>query len=83
MRFEEVFLKIYLSIFVIAPDKGLLYIGVFDVDSVSCYSILGSFDYAVVCSEGNVFLPRECCSLSSDDGVVITFCGIFIPSYYC
>lgn len=78
-------MKIYLSIFVIAPDKGLLYIGVCDVDSVSCYSILGSFDYAVVCSEGDVFLCREVCSLTSDDGVevAVSLYFVVIPSNYC
>ena len=40
MRFEEVFLKIYLSIFVIAPDKGLFDIGVCDVDTASCDDIV-------------------------------------------
>ena len=56
MRNEEVFLKIYRSIFVIAPDKGLFDIGVCDVDSVSCDSIVGSIDCTIVCSEGDVFL---------------------------
>ena len=56
MRNEEVFLKIYRSIFVIAPDKGLFDIGVCDVDLASCDGIVGSIDSTIVCSEGDVFL---------------------------
>ena len=56
MRNEEVFLKIYRSIFVIAPDKGFFDIGVCDVDSVSCDNIVRSVDCTLVCSEGDVFL---------------------------
>ena len=76
-------MKIYLSIFVIAPDKGLFDIGVCDVDSVSCDSIVGSIDCTIVCSEGDVFLCRELCSLASDDGIEITICSIVLSSCYC
>ena len=56
MRNEEVFLKIYRSIFVIAPDKGLFDIGVCDIDFASCDGIVRSIDFTIVCSKGDVFL---------------------------
>lgn len=68
------------SIFVITPDKGFFDIGVFDIDIASCDSIVRSIDYAVVCSEGDVFLCREGCSLASDDGVEVVVCSIFMSS---
>ena len=68
------------SFFVIAPDKGFFDISICDVDLASCDSIVGSIDFTIVCSEGDVFLCRELCSLASDDGIVITICSIFIPS---
>lgn len=75
----------YSSVFVIAPDKGFFDIGVCDIDTASCDSIVGSFDYAVVCSEGDVFLCREVCSLASDDGVevAVSLYFVVIPSNYC
>lgn len=76
------FLVIF-SFFVVAPNKGLFDIGVCDVDLASCDGIVGSLDCTIVCSEGDVFLCREGCSLASDDGIEITICSIVVSSNYC
>ena len=56
MRSKSFASRIFFSVFVIAPDKGFFDIGVCDVDLVSCDGVVGSLDYTIVCSEGDVFL---------------------------
>lgn len=85
MRSKGFSSRVFSSVFIIAPDKGFFDIGVCDVDTASCDSIVGSFDYTVICSEGDVFLCREVCSLTSDDGVevAVSWYFVIIPSNYC
>ena len=82
MRVED-FLGFVSIVFIIAPDKGLFDISVFDFDIAPCDGIVGSIDCTIVCSEGDVFLCREGCSLSSDDDIEITICSIVVSSNYC
>ena len=55
MRVED-FLGFVSIVFIIAPDKGLFDISVFDFDIAPCDGIVGSIDCTIVCSEGDVFL---------------------------
>ena len=83
MRNENSTSRIFSSVFVIAPDKGFFDIGVCNVDTASCNRIVGSIDCTIVCSEGDVFLCRELCSLPSDDRVELSIRLILVSSYYC
>lgn len=56
MRNNNFASRVFSSVFVITPDKGLFDIGVCDVDTASCDGIVGSIDFTIVCSEGDVFL---------------------------
>ena len=75
--------QVICSLFIVTPDKGLFDIGVCDVDIASCDGIVRSVDCTIVCSEGDVFLCREGCSLASDDGIEVSICNIAISSCYC
>ena len=55
MRVEDI-LKSVSIVFIIAPDKGIFDLVVCNVDIASCDGIVRSIDYALVCSEGDVFL---------------------------
>lgn len=75
--------QLIFSLFIVTPYKGFFDIGFYNVDVASCDSIVRSHDCTILCSEGDVFLFIERCSLTSDDVVELAICSIVVSSYYC